>query len=661
VGSSHQTAPPDGITVVTGRHEFDALVSRNIPVLLVPRREDADILVSRWGLLPHDRYVQTEVYHVASSPEVALIEAFPPLHGFLTEEQQGLQLLRCSVLRLEMLTDKGKTAEDTRFHIEGQTVYYQEDMNTNELIDQLVLEFGLTIGPAEREAILEHRDEQEKRKKIVAVRSMPTIEGRLLAAVGPQSVRRRLSENLIDAVVDMYGQPSDELLARIALSVYGVDALRVFRFELEQNALQPPVQWNGGRNARTFVRNLGFPREFAGFHRADRDPLWEVDGPPNLPPLHDFQKSIVERTRRLIRRETKSRGLLALPTGAGKTRILVEALIEAFREGDLRGPILWIAQTDELCEQAVQTWAYVWRGVGPEGRLGISRLWAGNEAEPLELGIHVVVATIAKLGGCVEDLGYDWLSHATCVVIDEAHGSTEPSYTGVLDWLGLGRGRQRCPLIGLTATPFRGISEEETRRLVRRYGEYRLDADVFNGDPYLELQRMGVLARIQHRLLEGAVVELSENELEQLDQLHRLPSSVEERLGADKNRNRVLLDSIKGLPQDYTVLLFAASVDHAETMAALLSLEGISSATISAATEPGPRRHYGFDAPAVKAIYVARPTFSPNLYQQMIGRGLRGPLNGGKTECLIVNVADNVRRYGGKLAFEHFEYLWNGS
>jgi superfamily II DNA or RNA helicase len=377
----------------------------------------------------------------------------------------------------------------------------------------------------------------------------------------------------------------------------------------------------------------------------------------------------------------KNRGLLALPTGAGKTRILVEALIEAFREGELRSPILWIAQTDELCEQAVQTWAYVWRGVGPEDRLGISRLWAGNEAESLEGGTQVVVATIAKLGGCVKDPAYEWLSHATCVVIDEAHGSTEPSYTEVLDWLGLGRGRQRCPLIGLTATPFRGISEEETRRLVRRYGEYRLDADVFNGDPYSELQRMGVLARVQHRLLEGAVVDLSENELEQLERLHRLPSSVEERLGADKDRNRVLMDSIKGLPSDFTVLMFAASVDHAETMAALLSLEGISSATISAATEPGPRRHYveefragkirvltnygvlsqGFDAPAVKAIYVARPTFSPNLYQQMIGRGLRGPLNGGKTECLIVNVADNVRRYGGKLAFEHFEYLWNGS
>ena len=149
-------------------------------------------------------------------------------------------------------------------------------------------------------------------------------------------------------------------------------------------------------------------------------------------------------------------------------------------------------------------------------------------------------------------------------------------------------------------------------------------------------------------------------------------------MGLDSNRNRVLLNSIRRLPKDWTVLLFATSVDHAQTMAALLSLEGVTAAPISAMTDPSVRRHYveefragrlrvltnynvlaqGFDAPAVRAVYVARPTFSPNLYQQMIGRGLRGPLNGGKEEALIVNVADNVLRYGQELAFRQFEYLW---
>ena len=124
---------------------------------------------------------------------------------------------------------------------------------------------------------------------------------------------------------------------------------------------------------------------------------------------------------------------------------------------------------------------------------------------------------------------------------------------------------------------------------------------------------------------------------------------------------------------------FAASVSHAEYLAGLLSHLGVPSKAISAGTSAGARRHYvkqfrsgdirvltnygvlaeGFDAPSVDAVYVTRPTYSPNVYQQMIGRGLRGPKNGGKERCLIVNVADTFAEFGEKLAFLDFEYLWN--
>ncbi|MDT0550866.1 hypothetical protein, partial [Streptomyces lonegramiae] len=66
----------------------------------------------------------------------------------------------------------------------------------------------------------------------------------------------------------------------------------------------------------------------------------------------------------------------------------------------------------------------------------------------------------------------------------------------------------------------------------------------------------------------------------------------------------------------------------------------------------------GFDAPATRAVVVARPTYSPNVYQQMIGRGLRGPGNGGKETCLILDVRDNITNYGKALAFTQFEHLW---
>ena len=125
--------------------------------------------------------------------------------------------------------------------------------------------------------------------------------------------------------------------------------------------------------------------------------------------------------------------------------------------------------------------------------------------------------------------------------------------------------------------------------------------------------------------------------------------------------------------------MFAASRSHAHTIAALLTIRGIRSVAVDSETDMGLRRRYieefkagqirvlcnymvfsqGFDAPAVRAVYVTRPTFSPNAYQQMIGRGLRGPRNGGKETCLIVNVLDNWSRFGDRLAYREFEHLWD--
>ena len=154
------------------------------------------------------------------------------------------------------------------------------------------------------------------------------------------------------------------------------------------------------------------------------DRVLEVEGPPDLPPLHPFQQEITRRIRALPRRAQGRRGLLSLPTGAGKTRVMVEALTLAVKEDGTPRPDLWIAQSEELCERAVQTWSYVWRALGPLRRLRINRLWAANEADAWGPGTQIVVATVQKLQGCLKDREYDWLRDAGWVVIDEAHTST---------------------------------------------------------------------------------------------------------------------------------------------------------------------------------------------------------------------------------------------
>ena len=158
-----------------------------------------------------------------------------------------------------------------------------------------------------------------------------------------------------------------------------------------------------------------------------------------------------------------------------------------------------------------------------------------------------------------------------------------------------------------------------------------------------------------------------------------LPRSMEERIARDADRTRRIVDAYRRfVSKEWPTLVFATSVEHAQTVAALLNSEGFRARAVSGGTEPSVRRDIverfraghidvlvnygvfreGFDAPKTRAIIVARPVYSPNLYFQMIGRGLRGPKNGGNDRCLIVNVRDNIDNFDKALAFADLDWLW---
>jgi len=52
----------------------------------------------------------------------------------------------------------------------------------------------------------------------------------------------------------------------------------------------------------------------------------------------------------------------------------------------------------------------------------------------------------------------------------------------------------------------------------------------------------------------------------------------------------------------------------------------------------------GFDAPNIDCVAMLRPTLSPGLYYQMVGRGFR--LHPGKDDCLVLDFGGNVLRHG---------------
>lgn len=687
VGRGRQSVEPRHVGVTADPTVYGSLIEAMVPAILVHDPDDVDRLIDFWSLQPGKDLLQEEVVVERSGEPYYLTDAFPPLKLRLDPEDRDVQVQPCSRIVRMIATPQGQKAKPIAAFREEHVVHVTAADSAGRLA-QVSEVLGLEL---DRRAIATVFDQMERAaadQRRQKIRKATDHDERLLEAVGEEALRRVVPKQALDALEGREGEAQATEIAALARAVHGVGILKSLRAALEDNGLEPPKEWAGRRLTRTWVEALGFPADWAGFPSAPRPAVELIDGPIVLKPLHDYQENVTERITSLLRRVGPDRGMVSLPTGAGKTRVAVEALVNGVRNHDIdvTRPLVWIAQTDELCEQAAESWTYVWRAVGPRIPMRLGRLWANNEVPEEPGSFQLVVAGIDKLRAVRDRQGdsYDWLRQPSVVVVDEAHTSIASTYTQVLEWLGRAtRGRNegdRRPLIGLTATPFRGMSEEETKRLVGRYDGNRLDRGSFThaDNPYPELQDKGVLATVRQQVIDGTDVSLSSSDIDEIEKLRRLPSTVTERLGGDLERTLKVVDSIAALPEDWTTLAFAPSVENARVMAALLAHRGIPAVSISSDTESAARRHYveefkagrirvitnynvltqGFDAPKVRAVYVARPTFSPNVYQQMIGRGLRGPKNGGSEEVLIVNVRDNFEKYGDMLAFNEFEYLW---
>jgi superfamily II DNA or RNA helicase len=116
----------------------------------------------------------------------------------------------------------------------------------------------------------------------------------------------------------------------------------------------------------------------------------------------------------------------------------------------------------------------------------------------------------------------------------------------------------------------------------------------------------------------------------------------------------------------------------AELVAFMLRYKGKRAAAVSGSTRPATRRAMiadfkagrldvlcncevlttGFDAPTVSHVVMARPTVSQVLYEQMVGRGLRGPEFGGTAYCHIVDFEDRYRKHRPILGYEQFRHVW---
>lgn len=677
-----EARPPSSVYLATTDEQEQYLSTRQKPYLRITGEQTTELVESVGCRTFEDSFTFSILVEGRQDPE-RIIDVFTGLRGaYGADAVNSATVARAIQIAKRVTTEDGVEDQSLDFHRDGPALFVRSDADERRMLRFVNEAFGLGLTNAELDQVLKTGLDHRLEALRLEAKAASTDADRLDVYFGPDDLREALPRRLWQALEAQGLVDNRTSVAELFLTVFGSDSVKQLR-ELFQMAGFPdvPNQWAGGAATISWLRRMGFGTEYAGQREIRKDDEFIVDGAVRLNPLHDFQQEISRQLRDVLTsREANGRhkkAMVELPTGAGKTRVATETVLRLFIDGSLRGPVLWIAQSMELCEQAVQTASTVWRGLADERPLAIGRLWDGNTVHEPDTEFSFIVATDAQLDVLRDAPEYEWLSRPAAVIVDEGHraGGSE-RYTRILGWLGVaGRGWDR-PLAGLSATPFKGTSESATIALASRFGNQRLEA--FAGDAYRQLAARGVLARVKHEVLSGVEFVLQPEERAEATKRRTLSRSVLDRVGQDHERMSILVNHIMGLDRDWPVLVFTPNVLSAQVLAATLRYRGVEAAAVSGQTGRQQRsdiiRRFkdrriqvltncdlliqGFDAPGVRALYIARPTLSPNAYIQMAGRGLRGPENGGKEECLIVDMADNFGDVSDWLGYREYEHLW---
>lgn len=651
-------------------------------VAYVPTHGELGDLVAKWGLLlPGDALQQSlEVTGLGNATPV--LDLYPSLQGRVITRLGKQRVAAADSISRVLQSIHGVTKRRLLWAMQDGVVVVDASLDHEGVLEQVSRALDLGLSTDDVRGVLRDDEAMRRSELIERAQVARNNEERLLILVGAVILRQRLPKGLLPAVESRTGELNDREIAELFLQVQGQDAVRALRDDLARAGVQVPKQWDGSLNAQSAVKRLGFDTSYAGNREVRRASVTQVQGQIFLNELHDYQQSLAHQINELAttRDPAKQRGLLYLPTGAGKTRVTVEAILHLLKDGEIEAPVLWIAQSEELCEQAITCFAEVWRWMGDERPLDVSRFWSGHELDESNEELQVVVAIDDTLANRLNEPQYGWLTRPGLVVIDEAHTAGTKTYTEILRSLGLTASRTERPLLGLTATPFRGRNEELNRRFVERFGSNRLES-LDPEDPIAELRKRQVLSEVDYDILSGVSVAVADQDAE-FRRMKEVTKNMLALIGQDMGRTQTVVDHIQGLLSknpDWPVLVFAASVASAHTIAALLRLQNVRADSVDGGVRKHQRRrvverfktgesqvlvncdllNQGFDAPKVRALYIARPTFSPNRYLQMVGRGLRGPANGGTDRCLVVNVADTFEQFGEQLAYNEFDYLWS--
>ena len=397
-------------------------------------------------------------------------------------------------------------------------------------------------------------------------------------------------------------------------------------------------------------------------------------------PLYPYQRQVLSDIIRALS-SPERRVVAHLPTGAGKTRIAAHAACHMLNQTDTDNSlVIWMASTEELCEQAANQLSEAWTSLGWRD-VCVHRHWGNQSLDLRRLSAGFLVTGLAKLRAvALQDYTLlPHLAHRTSgVVFDEAHQAVADTYSFMTEQLC----SARPPLLGLTATPGRTANLTDA--------DYRL-ADMFNRTK-VSIDPRGhdspVTYLIQNRYLaDPRFMPISfDSDARIRDPQPGMDYSADDldTLGRNQERTRKIVELAQNAARQYLrTIVFCPSVESAMDCTELLMSKRVMAAAVTANTPGDDRRaiieifksdsrkhmvllNYGvltagFDAPRTRCVIIARPTTSLVLYSQMVGRGMRGPRAGGNPTAEILTIVDsNLPGFGSVTdAFNNWEELWS--
>ena len=403
--------------------------------------------------------------------------------------------------------------------------------------------------------------------------------------------------------------------------------------------------------------------------------------------LHDYQRQVVRDLLSILAPNTyqamasHQRVVAHLPTGAGKTRIASHVACHLLNGKD-NALLVWLASTEELCDQAAEELGRAWSHLGNRD-VSVHRYWGNSSLSLHDLPEGFLVAGLGKLRSTASrttGLLVSISERAAGVIFDEAHQAIAKTYEFVTEQLVT----HEPPLLGLTATPGRKpVPGDDDWRLADMFHSNKVTIDPQgHPDPVTYLISNDYLAEPEFIPIdfESDVKVIDPTELEDYSQ------SDLENLGQDTRRNEIIINTtVQTLERNRRVIVFCPSVQSARDCATAVVQRGFRSECITAITPSEERQaiiaafrsdsdphsalfNYGvltagFDAPRTRCAIIARPTTSLVLYSQMVGRAMRGTRSGGNRRCEIYTVVDtNLPGFRSVAeAFSNWEGIWGSS